>query len=89
MREPVVACGEAVELGANTFQIFSTSPRSWNAGMPRPNDIRRFNALREKHDLTPLVVHANYLVNLAAAEGLIRTQSIAAFTSGESFLRPA
>lgn len=35
--------------------------------------------LRERHDLTPLVIHDNYLINLASADRLIRRKSIAAF----------
>ena len=75
------AASKALELGANTFQIFSTSPRCWRAGTPKIEDIRKFDALRTKHDLAPLVVHANYLINLAAPPGAIRTQSILSFRS--------
>jgi deoxyribonuclease-4 len=35
--------------------------------------------VRRKHDLRPLVVHDNYLINLASADALIRSKSIAAF----------
>jgi deoxyribonuclease IV len=70
---------KAAEIGGNTFQIFSSSPRTWRSGTPDPADIRKLEAARKKHDLYPLVVHSNYLINLAATEGTIRTQSIAAF----------
>ena len=70
---------KAIELGANTFQIFSSSPRMWHAPVPDPAAVRKFKDLREKHDLTPLVIHDNYLINLASADTLIRTKSIAAF----------
>ncbi|MCZ2073760.1 MAG: deoxyribonuclease IV [Bryobacteraceae bacterium] len=73
------AAARAQELGANTFQIFSASPRMWRAGMPDPSAIRRMRELRERHDLTPLVIHDNYLINLASADRLIRRKSIAAF----------
>jgi deoxyribonuclease-4 len=69
----------AAELGANTFQIFSASPRMWRAGQPDPSQIKRLQLARERLDLTPLVIHDNYLINLAAADGRIRKQSIAAF----------
>ena len=69
----------AAELDANTFQIFSASPRMWRASMPSPEDIRRLRAVRERLDLTPLVIHDNYLINLAAADPAIRAKSIAAF----------
>ncbi len=70
---------KAAELGANTFQIFTSSPRMWKASVPRRSDIRRFQRARERHDLTPLAVHDNYLINLASADEVIRRKSIAAF----------
>ncbi len=70
---------KAHELGANTFQIFSSSPRQWKPSRPDPADIRRLQGAREKHDLTPLVIHDSYLINLASCEPTIRAQSIAAF----------
>jgi deoxyribonuclease-4 len=69
----------AAELGANTFQIFSSSPRQWKASVPSAPAIKLLNAAREKHDLTPLVIHDNYLINLASAHEGIRKQSIEAF----------
>lgn len=69
----------AAELGANTFQIFSSSPRQWRASVPSLPAIKLLNAAREKHDLTPLIIHDNYLINLASANEGIRKQSIEAF----------
>lgn len=70
---------KAAELGANTFQIFSASPRMWRAAMPEPAAIRRLQEARERLDLAPLAVHDNYLINLAAADPGIRSRSIMAF----------
>lgn len=69
----------AVEAGANTFQIFSASPRMWRAGVPDPADVERLRRARKRHDLKPLVIHDNYLINLASREEGIRRLSIAAF----------
>jgi deoxyribonuclease IV len=69
----------AAELGANTFQIFSSSPRQWKASVPSPVAIGLLNRAREKHDLTPLVIHDNYLINLASANEAVRVKSIEAF----------
>jgi deoxyribonuclease-4 len=69
----------AAELGANTFQIFSSSPRQWKASVPSMPAIKLLNAAREKFDLTPLIIHDNYLINLASANEGIRKQSIEAF----------
>jgi deoxyribonuclease-4 len=70
---------KAREVGANCFQIFSASPRQWRAGKPDPADIKLLRGAREKYDLTPLVIHDSYLINLASRQTAIRTSSIAAF----------
>jgi deoxyribonuclease IV len=70
---------KAGELGANTFQIFSSSPRMWRASAPEAGDVRRFQAARERLDLWPLAIHTNYLVNLATLDPLIRERSVASF----------
>jgi deoxyribonuclease IV len=72
---------KAQELGANTFQIFSTSPRMWRTGTPDPLDIRNFQSARQKYDLRPLAVHDSYLINLASCNPAVRSSSIAAFRS--------
>ncbi len=70
---------KAARLGANTFQIFSTSPRMWRASLPDPEDIKRLRAARERFDLRPLVIHDNYLINLASCDEALRAKSVAAF----------
>lgn len=70
---------EAARLGANTFQIFSSSPRQWKASVPSEPAIRLLRNAREKHDLHPLVIHDNYLINLASSDEVIRRKSIDAF----------
>jgi len=70
---------EAVRAGANTFQIFSASPRMWRAGLPDPAAANRLKALREEHDLRPLVIHDNYLINLASCDEALRRKSTQAF----------
>jgi deoxyribonuclease-4 len=70
---------KAAELGANTFQIFSASPRMWRARRPDPDQVRKLKQAREKFDLRPLVIHDNYLINLAAEDNALRARSVAAF----------
>ena len=71
---------KANELGANTFQIFSASPRMWRARTPEAEEIRLLNDYRAQYDLTPLVVHGSYLINLGAPPSVTREKSVAAFT---------
>jgi len=70
---------KAAELGANTFQIFSSSPRMWRASVPERDGIKRLRAARERFDLHPLAIHANYLINLASIDPVIRGKSIEGF----------
>jgi len=75
------ALESARKLGANALQIFSSSPRMWQAATVRiaETDAKAFRARREELGLGPLVIHANYLVNLAATQPMLRTRSIQAF----------
>jgi deoxyribonuclease IV len=73
------AAERAYRLGCNTFQIFSSSPRQWapyELGRPQCAEMKR---LRDKYDLKPLVIHTNYLVNLAATNEHFLQKSIEAF----------
>jgi deoxyribonuclease-4 len=69
----------AADLGANAFQIFSASPRMWRASVPDPADVGRLRAVRRRFDLKPLVIHSNYLLNLATLDPGIREKSILSF----------
>jgi deoxyribonuclease-4 len=69
----------AAEIGANTLQIFTASPRMWRARLPDPAQVQALQAIRRAHDIHPLVVHVNYLVNLASRDAEIRAKSIATF----------
>jgi deoxyribonuclease-4 len=73
------AAVRAAELGANTFQIFSASPRMWRSHPADPVQVKLMRAVRERCDLNPLVIHVNYLVNLASLDPVIRAKSIDAF----------
>jgi deoxyribonuclease IV len=69
----------ASEIGCDTFQIFSANPRGWRTLDPSPEECERFRAEREARKLSPLVIHDNYLINLASADPEISRKSIAAF----------
>ncbi len=69
----------AEKIGANTIQIFSSSPRTWRGVKLDPGEVLRFAKARERLDIKPLVVHANYLVNMAAADDSIWEKSVLAF----------
>lgn len=67
------------ELGCNTVQIFSRNPRGWTARPLTDEEIETFKQTRKKTKISPVVIHANYLINLAAADETMREKSIASF----------
>ena len=69
----------AYRLGCNTFQIFSTSPRQWRPYALGRSQCEAMSELRRRHDLKPLVIHSNYLINLAGTNAAFLKRSIAAF----------
>ncbi|HVH50227.1 MAG TPA: deoxyribonuclease IV, partial [Candidatus Bathyarchaeia archaeon] len=75
------ALESAAKLGCNALQIFSASPRMWAGGPARipEADAAAFRSRRDELALGPLVVHANYLINLASIQPMLRTRSIQAF----------
>src|SRR5687767_1487004 len=70
---------KSAELGCDTVQIFSRNPRGWMAKSLSSEDIKLFKAVRRKTKISPVVIHANYLINLAAANLEMREKSIVSF----------
>jgi deoxyribonuclease-4 len=73
------AAERAYRLGCNTFQIFSSSPRQWSPHELGQPQCAEMNRLRARYDLKPLVIHTNYLVNLASSTELFLQKSLQAF----------
>jgi deoxyribonuclease IV len=73
------AVEKAREIGANTFQFFSSSPRMWRAPKVDPQQAERMRVLRAAHDVSPVVIHTSYLVNVCSQKDDVREKSIAAF----------
>ena len=73
------AVERAVQAGANTFQIFSASPRTWKASPVKAEDAAKMRELRAKHDVGPVAVHASYLINLCSQTESVRANSTMAF----------
>jgi deoxyribonuclease-4 len=73
------AVNRAVEAGANTFQIFSSSPRAWRAAAVKPADAKKMRELRAEFGVGPVAIHASYLINLCSHTEAVRVNSVAAF----------
>ena len=74
-----LAAERAYRLGANTFQIFSSSPRQWKPWSLAKNQCDTMRALRDRYNIAPLVIHTSYLVNLASATAAFHRKSVEAF----------
>ena len=69
------ALDNALAMDADAVQLFVQSPRTWRFPNHDPADLERFRTRREETGL-PAVVHALYLVNLAAPDDAIYEKSV-------------
>src|SRR5438270_1170280 len=67
------------ELGCGAIQLFSRNPRGWMAKPLTKEAIDLFRKTRKRANLSPVLIHANYLINLAAADEVLLAKSIASF----------
>ena len=67
------------ELDCQTVQIFSRNPRGWKAKPLSDEEIELFKRVRRKTKISPVAIHANYLINLAAADEGMLQKSRASF----------
>ncbi len=70
---------EAAGLGCSTFQIFSKSPRSWEAVPLAPEAVEIFKKTVISKKMYPVVVHTSYLINLASQNAVLLERSINTF----------
>ncbi len=73
------AVTEGYRIGSDTVQIFTSSPRQWNAAPLAPSTIRAFRRAVEKTGLYPLIAHDSYLINLATQKPDLLLKSRLAF----------
>jgi deoxyribonuclease-4 len=70
---------KARALDCDAVQIFSRNPRGWQARPLNDEEVENFRRVRAECRITPVVIHANYLINLAAADEGLRAKSVASF----------
>ena len=70
-----LAVGRALEIGANTLQLFTKSQVQWASPPLDPKAVRRFRDGVLANELGPVSVHGSYLINLASRDGEIRRKS--------------
>ncbi len=78
--KPVRAAEIAQQLGCNAIQIFASNPTAWRPPEGDPRASIAFAEAARILDLKPVVIHAPYLINLAAPDEAIWEKSIALLT---------
>ena len=73
------AVQRAADAGANTFQIFSSSPRQWKAAPVKAEEAVKMRGARARLDVNPVSIHASYLINLCSQTESVRENSVDAF----------
>lgn len=63
-------------LGCSTVQIFSHNPRSWLTRDIAEDDRAMFLSAARKLDISPVYVHASYLINIASSSDTVRGKSV-------------
>ena len=69
----------AKETGCDAVQIFTRNPRGWMAKPLTRSAIDLFRKTRKRTKLSPVLIHANYLINLCASDEALLQKSIASF----------
>lgn len=52
------------ELGAETVQIFASSPRMWRFTQPSEDEVLAFREKAEAADVSPVFIHGSYLITI-------------------------
>jgi deoxyribonuclease IV len=75
------ALDRALEIGADTLQLFAQSPRAWRFPDHDPEVLAGFAERRREEKLGPVLVHALYLVNLASPDDALYEKSVTTLRS--------
>ncbi|MFA5334501.1 MAG: deoxyribonuclease IV [Candidatus Omnitrophota bacterium] len=73
------AVDRAAALGCNTFQVFSRNPRGWEALELDPEDAAEFKKRRKAKNISPVVVHIPYLINMCSPDEYLWRRSVDAY----------
>ena len=65
------AFGRAADMGAETIQIFASSPRAWKFRDLKPDVVDKFRDEAATTGIGPIFIHGSYLVNIAGSAELV------------------
>jgi deoxyribonuclease-4 len=70
------AIDRIVEIGGESVQIFTQSPRAWRPTNHDPANIERFKERRAEEGIRGVMCHAIYLVNVATPDATVYGKSV-------------
>lgn len=66
----------ALKKGCEAIQFFSRNPRAWTDGSLNQEEVERYREALSRTDISPVFLHAPYLLNLASPEEELHARSI-------------
>ena len=81
MPKSVDSLRRAHTIGCEAVQLFVTNPRGWQAPAPNPAEELALRTLAAELDIWPVVVHAAYIINLAAPRDDVFEKSVTLLTA--------
>ncbi len=81
------AVKRASEIGADCIQIFPGSPRRYDVFSLTEDDAINFLGAIQDNNITPVFIHASYLINLASEDVSIKQKSVRAFIESLFFTK--
>lgn len=67
------------EVGCETIQIFTRSPRQWRPRVLEDDEVARFQRAKVETGIDPVIAHDCYLINLASPEEELWRKSLSVF----------
>lgn len=72
----VKAVDRAHAIGASALQVFADNPTAWRRRTEPPRELQAFRERLLVHDITPIAIHAPYLINLAGSDETFYARSV-------------
>jgi deoxyribonuclease IV len=70
------AADNALELGCDTFQMFTRNPRGWQFSKLSPEEVAEFRRKTDAYGLKPVISHMPYLPNLSSPKKIVYNKSL-------------
>ena len=64
------------KIGCTTIQIFTKSNNQWKARPLTASEISEFRAKQKEYQISPVVAHDSYLINVASPDKALQKKSM-------------